>query len=104
MDHHGKQRTGNDPAPGFISLPNSSESSAHPLLVSREVNGQTKYQVEIGPFVIQEEAMDAGTLLGEKYSDSLNCPWGNCNWQYTWRGSPPKLLCNDPGRPCQPDG
>jgi len=77
---------------------------AHPLLVSREINGQTKYQVEIGPFVTQEEAMNAGILLGDHYSKSLNCPWGNCDWQYTWRGSPPKLLCNDPGRPCQPDG
>lgn len=76
---------------------------AHPLLVSRAVNGQTKYQVEIGPFVTQEEAMNAGTVLGQKYSDSLSCPWGNCDWQYTWRGSPPKLLCNDSGPSCQPD-
>jgi hypothetical protein len=74
-----------------------------PLLVSREVNGQAKYQVEIGPFVTQKEAMQAGTALGEKYSDSLNCPWGNCDWQYTWTGSPPRLLCKDPGRSCDPD-
>jgi hypothetical protein len=68
------------------------------------VDGQTKYQVEIGPFVTEKEAMNAGTLLGQKYSDSLNCPWGNCDWQYTWRGSPPKLLCNESNPYCKPDG
>jgi len=68
------------------------------------VDGQTKYQVEIGPFVTEQEAMNAGTLLGQKYSDSLNCPWGNCAWQYTWRGSPPKLLCNQSNPYCNPDG
>jgi uncharacterized caspase-like protein len=68
------------------------------------VDGQTKYQVEIGPFVTEQETMNAGTLLGQKYSDSLNCPWGNCDWQYTWRGSPPKLLCNESNSYCKPDG
>ncbi len=76
---------------------------AHPVLVSREVNGQTKYEVEIGPFVTQMEAMHEGEVLGQKYTDSLNCPWGGCDWQYTWIGSPPKLLCNNTSRPCMPD-
>jgi hypothetical protein len=77
---------------------------AYPVrVVAHEINDQVKYEVEIGPFVTQEEAMDAGEQLAEKYSGSLNCPWGNCDWQYTWRGSPPKLLCNDPGRRCLPD-
>ena len=76
---------------------------AQPLLVSRQENGQTRYQVEIGPFVTQKEAMTAGALLGEKYTDSLDCPWGHCNWQYTWTGVPPKLLCADAQRSCKPD-
>lgn len=77
---------------------------AYPVgMVAREVNGQVKYQVEIGPFVTQEEPMNAGEQLADKYSDSLNCPWGNCDWQYTWKGSPPKLLCDAQARPCLPD-
>lgn len=75
----------------------------HPVLISREVNGKTKYQVEIGPFVTQKEAIHAGEVLGQKYSDSLNCSWGNCDWQYTWIGSPSELLCSNASAFCKPD-
>jgi hypothetical protein len=76
---------------------------ANPVLVSRELNDQVRYEIEIGPFVTEQEAMSAGEMLGDKYADSLNCPWGNCNWQYTWNGAPPRLLCPDATRACKPD-
>ena len=92
-----------DQAAANSALESMQRLGANAVLVPHDVNGQTKYQVEIGPFVTQDEAMAAGEQLGNKYSNSLNCPWGNCDWQYTWSGSPPRLLCNDPGRLCQPD-
>jgi len=70
------------------------------LVVSAKENG--KYQVEIGPFVTQQEAMEASEELSRKYDDSY-CPGVVCPSQYTWSGSPPKLLCKGPGPYCEPD-
>jgi hypothetical protein len=76
---------------------------ANPSIIARQVSGQSRYLVEIGPYVTQKEAIRAGETLGQKYSDSLNCTWGDCDWQYTWDGVPPKLLCPNPGAACRPD-
>ena len=92
-----------DPSGAQTALETVKRLGVHPVLISREVNGQTKYQVEIGPFVTQKEAIHAGEVLGQKYSDSLNCSWGNCDWQYTWIGSPPELLCSNASAFCKPD-
>jgi hypothetical protein len=75
---------------------------ANAVTVAHNVSGQNQYQVEVGPYVTQEEAMAAGAQLGDAYTRSLHCPWGNCDWQYTWTGSPPKLLCSD-RYSCSPD-
>jgi hypothetical protein len=72
---------------------------AHARRVRVEEN---KYQVEIGPFVTQQEAMDAGEELSRKYDD-MYCPGISCPRFYAWTGSPPKLLCNSAGPFCEPD-
>jgi hypothetical protein len=91
------QATAND----AVQVMRSLGASAVPIAYSG--SGQAQYQVEVGPFVTQEEAMAAGEQLADTYDRSLHCPWGNCGWKYTWRGSPPKLLCNDAYVMCSPD-
>jgi hypothetical protein len=91
------QATANDAVQVMRSLGASAVPIAH------GGSGQAQYQVEVGPFVTQEEAMAAGEQFADTYDRSLHCPWGNCGWKYTWRGSPPKLLCSDAYVMCSPD-
>ncbi|MBV8356522.1 MAG: caspase family protein [Deltaproteobacteria bacterium] len=76
---------------------------ANAVSITQNVSGQTQYQVEVGPFVTQDEAIAAGEQLSDTYTRSLHCPWGDCDWQYTWRGSPPRLLCSSSYSMCSPD-